>query len=116
MATISGSGSYTDTRAFVYTWSAVANGDVGNWVDVSACADLTVQIAGTFGSGGSVTLEGSNDGTNAVTLDDFADNALTKTSPALVRSQQLPRFVRPNVTAGDGTTSLNVMLLGRQRI
>lgn len=113
MATTNGAGSYTTSRAYVYTWAAVPEGNQGNWVDVSVCKDLTFQIEGTFGSGGSVTLEGSNDAVNAVTLDDFAGNALTKTAAALVSAAQLPRYVRPNVTAGDGTTSITVILIGR---
>lgn len=96
------------------TWTGLANGDDGapvEWVDF---ADRCVQVTGTFGSGGSVTIQGSNDGTNWATMADPQGNALTVTSAKLEQVLELPRYVRPIVTAGDGTTSLAVTLCMRR--
>lgn len=96
----------------------MANGDVGSPVMLGDWADRTVQITGTFGVGGSVTLEGSNDSANATptytALTDPQGNAVTKTGAAIEALEELPLLVRPNVTAGDGTTALNVKMVCRR--
>lgn len=77
-------------------------------------ADRSIQIEGTFGAGGSVTVEGSNDGTNYETLNDHLGNALTFTTKGIKSVDQICRNIRPRVTAGDGTTSLTATLLTRR--
>lgn len=96
------------------TWTGLLNGDDGapaQWVDF---ADRCFQVAGTFGTGGSCTIQGSNDGTNWSALADPQGNALTFTSQKIEQALELPRYVRPIVTAGDGTTSLTVTLVMRK--
>jgi hypothetical protein len=73
-------------------------------------SDRCFQVTGTFGTGGSCTIQGSNDGTNWASLADPQGNALTFTSQKIEQALELPRYVRPNVTAGDGTTNLTVTL------
>ena len=99
----------------VYTWAPLTttNAD-GDPVAFQGSGDRTVQVQGTFGSGGSVTLQGSNDGTNWRTLVDPQGSAITATSAILSAIEQCPVFVRPFVTAGDGTTSLTVTLAVRR--
>lgn len=95
-------------------WLAMANGDVGESVTLGAWQDRTIQITGTFGTGGSVTMKGSNDGgTTWVALTDPLGNALTFTSAGMKQITELPYEIRPEVTAGDGTTSLNAWLAMR---
>jgi hypothetical protein len=96
------------------TWTGLLNGDTGAPVEGVDYADRTLQISGTFGAGGSVTIEGSNDGTNYLALTDPQGNAVTKTAAALEVIEESPRYVRPNVTAGDGTTSLTVTAWARR--
>jgi hypothetical protein len=95
------------------TWSGLLNGDNGSAVSLTDYPDRTIQIVGTFGSGGSVTFQGSNDGVNYIALTDPQGNALTKTAAALELVAETPRFVRPTVTAGDGTTDLTVVMFAR---
>lgn len=65
------------------------------------------QVTGTFGTGGSIQLEGSNDRVNWVKL---SPAALTSAGFfAALGTNERPKFVRPNVTGGDATTSLNVV-------
>lgn len=88
------------------TWPAVINANQGqpyggDWFSAY------FQVTGTFGAAGSVQMEGSNDGTNWVILP--GATALTSAgffAPATAGVR--PKFVRPNVTAGDGTTALTV--------
>jgi len=92
------------------TWPALANGDTGEACDVVALPDKTVQVVGTFGTGGSITMQGSNDGTNWATLTDPLGNDITFTATGLKTLLENPLYIRPIVTAGDGTTSLTAIL------
>jgi len=100
------------------TWTGLLNGDTGAPVAMPEFPDRTVHITGTFGVGGSVTVEGSNDlETETPTYTAITDpqaNALTKTAAAIEAVLEAPYLIRPNVTAGDGTTSLVVKMLCRR--
>lgn len=97
--------------AHVITWSGLLNGDNGSPLEMPGSADRSIQFQGTFGAGGTVVFEGSNDGTNYQTLTDPQGNAISKTAAGIEAVEELTRFVRPRVTAGDGTTSLVASLL-----
>ena len=87
-------------------WAAVPNGNQGDAV-AEDWLTASFQVAGTFGAGGSVQMEGSNDGVNWSILPGTA--ALTAAgffAPMTVNVR--PKYIRCNVTAGDGTTSLTV--------
>lgn len=100
----------------LYTWTGILNGDDGNYIEATEYGDRTFQIIGTFGVGGSVTMQGSNDGTNAFTLTDPQGNAVTKTAAAGETLMETPRYIRPLCTAGDGSTSLTVMVWARRSV
>lgn len=95
------------------TWT-LANGDTGEPLEGVDFADRTVQISGTFGAAGSCTIEGSNDGAAWFALTDPQGNAITKTAAGLEVIEEGPRYLRPNVTAGDGTTNLTITLWARR--
>lgn len=100
----------------VVTWTGLLNGDDGERAELAAFSDRSVQFTGTFGTGGSVTLEGSNDGTTYFALSDPQGVAITRTAAGLKAVSELTRFIRPRVTAGDGTTSLTVVGLFRRSV
>ena len=100
-------------HATLVTWSGLLNGDDGARVTLSDFPDRTVQIVGTFGAGGSVNFEGSNNGTDWAVLTDPQGNLITKTAAAMEFVTETPRYVRPRVTGGDGTTDLSVILFAR---
>lgn len=76
--------------------------------------DKTVHVTGTAGASFSMNIEGSNDGTNWVILTDPQGNVLTFTAiDKLEQIQENPLYIRPNVTAGDGTTSVTVIIAAR---
>lgn len=98
-------------------WLALTTtNNVGTEVDLQDFQDRTVQVTGTFGAGGTVTIKGSNDGgTTWATLTDPLGNALTFTSAGMKQITELPALIRPDAVNGDGTTSLNVYLHMRGR-
>jgi hypothetical protein len=108
-----------DIRTFgdtghVIAWTSLANGDDGTPLEMIGSADRSVQVVGTFGAGGTVLLEGSNDGTNYNTLHDPGGTALSLTTSQIVAVLEISAFIRPRVSAGDGTTALTVTLLVRR--
>lgn len=116
MATITGAFTRIAThgdRGHVIQWTPMtfSGTDVGTAVEMPGSADRSVQVTGTFGTGGSVRIEGSNDGTNYAVLTDPQGNALDITAAKIETVMELTRYIRPRVTAGDGTTSLTVTML-----
>lgn len=98
-------------------WAGLANLDDGAFVSIPWRGDKTVHAFGTFGVGGSVAIEGSNEatptGANAGALTNAQETAiaLTNVNPSIVL--QSPQHIRCRVTAGDGTTSLSVVIIVR---
>jgi hypothetical protein len=96
-------------------WENVPNGSTGEAVQLGSYQDRSVQVTGTFGAGGSVSIQGSNDGgTTWATLSDPLGNALTFTAAGLKQVLELTDRVRCSVTAGDGTTSLDIHMFMRK--
>lgn len=96
----------------VVSWATLANGDTGYPVAYGGAGARSIQIEGTFGTGGNVIIEGSNDGVNYHTLNDLAGSALaTITAAGIYFIQGEVRYVRPRVSAGDGTTALTATLV-----
>ncbi len=95
-------------------WTGLLNGDQGIGHEWTRAGDRTFHMTGTFGTGGSVTMQGSNDNTNWFTLKDTAGSDMTYTAAGGGMACSRPRYVRPSVTAGDGTTALvcTLMIVG----
>ena len=106
------------SKGVLVQWTPLTNSgsDVGVPYDDFGNTDRSLQLNGTLGVAGACTIEGSNDGVNYFTLKDQGGNAMVLTALGLYGFQSglLPRYVRPRITAGDGTTSLTVILLARR--
>ena len=72
--------------------------------------DKTVHVTGTFGTA-TVTIQGSNDGTNFTNLVDPQGNALSFTATGIEQILENPEYIRVNRTSGDGTTDVSVRML-----
>lgn len=110
-------GPNTNSNGMLVVWTPLANGDTGAPFEGDGTADFadrTVQISGTFGAAGSVNFEGSNDAVSWFILTDPQGTAITKTAAALEVIEEGPRYMRPNVTNGDGTTAITVTLWARR--
>lgn len=116
MATTQGTGLWYHKQVHIQTWLAIPNGNDGSTLSAASLSDKSVQVTGTFGVGGSISIEGSNDGgtTWAILNDSRGEgNPLTFTSADLRQILENCQLVRPRVTAGDGTTSLNVYIVSK---
>lgn len=93
----------TASGGVLVTWSPMATGDSGAGFSLHAIADITIQVTGTFG-GSTVTLQGSNDGTNWHPLTQRGSTTdMAFTSAANHICQEMPAFIRPNITGGTGS-------------
>ena len=90
------------------------NGDDGEPFQFIDWADRALQVSGTFGVGGTLLIEGSNDGTNWSTLSDLNGNSMSYTSATVKQINEAPVYVRPRVSAGDGSTALSVSIAARK--
>lgn len=101
-----------DLKHQVVRWEAFdTNGDIGTSVSMGAWRDRSVQVLGTFGTGGEITIQGSNDGgTTWATLTDPQGNALTFTSARIEAITELCGLIRPKLTAGTGTIDIDVYI------
>lgn len=105
-----------DHSVMTYTYETLTTTNTtGAPINLTEFADRSLQITGTFGSGGTIVWEGSNDGTNYVTLTDPQGNAISKTAAAIEAVTEVTQWARPRVTAGDGTTDLDVTVLCRRQ-
>lgn len=78
-------------------------------------ADRTVQVTGTFGAAGNLRVQGSNDdGTTYAALSDAQGNALDIGAAKIELIAEAALLTRPFVTAGDGTTDLDVSIVCRR--
>lgn len=95
------------------TWAANVNGDDGAPFTSGGFRYLIFGVTGTFGAGGTIILEGSNNGgTTYTTCLDKAGAAVSLTAAGQRIIDTPYEIVRPRVTAGDGTTSLTPFLAG----
>jgi len=99
---------------YLATWTAIGNADTGTSVAMSSAADRSVQIEGTFG-GATITVQGSNDGTNWQTLTDPQGNAISTTAAKLEQIEELTRYVRVISSGGTGTNvNVNMVFRGQK--
>lgn len=93
-----------DVRHDRWKWEGfAASGDVGTSVDMQAYPDRSVQVLGSFGAGGEITIQGSNDGgTTWATLTDPQGNALVFTAAKIEAITEMVHKIRPVASAGTG--------------
>ena len=111
MAVQSFGGSWIARGVHQTLWVAMANGDTGAPQSNSTLPLKCFALTGTFGVGGSCRLMGSQDGTTWMAVKDREGNAVVLTAAGSRDVTENPRFMRPEVTAGDGTTALVASLI-----
>jgi len=120
MAEVLGRSDWIGKGVLQTTWPNMANGDFGTPLDAPWLPDKTVTVRETFGVGGSVTIKGTdrNDPAAVTLWDPLNDtrgegNAMTFTSRDTKTLLENPGKIAPHVTAGDGTTSITVVIVSQ---
>lgn len=83
------------------TWETLTEADTGAAFAPGSTDPLagSVQVIGTFG-GATVILQGSNDGTNWVGLNDVAGNAISLTAAGAAEFSTAMAYIRPSASGG----------------
>lgn len=94
-----------------FQWTALTTTDTsGESAGTSGSGDRCVQVFGTFGTGGTLILEGSIDGENWFQMRDPTSASISFTAAGGKAVMESVPYIRPRVTGGDGTTSLTCLL------
>ena len=101
-----------DTGLNVQQWGPLTGSDEGQPIELATFPDRSVQVEGDFGAGGSMSIQGSNDGTNYRVLKDHLGNNLNFTSADIRSIDQIVRYLKP-VGAG-AAVALTVTLMQRR--
>ncbi len=107
-----------DDKTVTIRWTGLLNTDYGSPVMVARYPDKTVQVHGTFGTTAVVAIEGSN--LDEPTVNDVLDwgdcgdqtgtvLSIGELEPVVIAES--PLWIRPIVSAGDGTTLLSVTII-----
>lgn len=82
-------------------WETVTCGDTGAWIELDKFNDNTVTVTGTFNSQ-TLTMQGSNDKTNAFTLTDHSGQNIALTAAGAALIAEAPKWVRPSFSGSSG--------------
>lgn len=100
-------------KVHIATWETLTESDTADAVELPGSPDRSIQVLGDFGTGGMLTVQGSNDGVTWATLNDPQGTALVIGAAGIYAIQELTRYIRPAVTAGTSVDLDVVMLLRR---
>jgi hypothetical protein len=109
MATVPGSTLVTNDKMVTVTWT-LGNADTGVGVNIPRWADRTVHVTGTFG-GATILIQGSNNNTDWLTLNDNAGVALSFTAAGMKVILENPLYIRASSSGGTGT-DVDVLING----
>lgn len=104
----------TGSDRITYTWEGIEAADDGAAVGLPPGYDWMVQLGGTLGTGGEISLNVSLDGGTSLGVgQDPGGNPLTMDAlgEAYVIAGQ-PPLVAPGTAAGDGETDLTLTIVG----
>lgn len=99
-------------ESFVATWTGITDADTVTPLELGAFSDRSVQVTGVGSPAATVTIAGSNDGTNYVTLYDLQGSLLSFTAAGLKGIAEATRYIKPVITGGTGE-SVVVTLFAR---
>ena len=93
-------------------WGGLDGGDEGEPMEAVRWPEKAVQVMGTFGSGASMSIKGSNmeDGDYEILTDDFG-NDLTFTGADMKAIRQNPRYIKPVAVTASGVCCINVSIV-----
>lgn len=105
---------YHNRTCTKFTWGAfTAANTTAEAIQIPGLSDKSVQIQGSNFDGASVSLHGSNDGTNYIVLTDPQGNAITKTASAIEAVTENTLWIKPVLASAGASTSVVVTVLGK---
>lgn len=114
MADVAFTASYLGSRDEI-TWETLTSSNAAGSAyepERTRAAIAAVQFTGTFDSATAV-LQGSNDGTNWVTLNDTLGSAISFTSAGYAELSTALAYIRPSTSGGSGSQDIDCVLVAR---
>lgn len=108
MAIIQPTTEKVNSRLLMKKYTGITENDTCERYESTGFVDREVQVTGTFG-GATITLTGSNDDTNYVTLKDPLGLDISFTSAGIARVSDAPRYINVGISGGS-STSVNVTI------
>lgn len=94
-------------------WPSIVNADTnGDPASLSRWVSKSVQVSGTWGSSGEITLEGSNDGVTYLPLNNSLGIPLVFTANGITDILENTRHIRPSKTTSDAALNVKVVIIG----
>lgn len=87
----------------------------------ASLVDHSIQVTGVFGAGTNIQIQGSNDATsttngNYYALTDPFSNTINMGSAQIRQTTECTSWIKPVITAGDGTENLTITVAFRRSI
>lgn len=96
-------------------WPSIFQGDTcEEYAGFSDYSDRSVQVEGTFGTGASIAVSGTNDGTNYQPLTDPTGTAITAGTGKIRQILEYVWKMKPIISGGDGGTSITVTIIAKR--
>lgn len=95
------------------TWDTLGNGDEGQPLECPGFSDKTLIGSGEFDGATTVGILGSNDGSVWVQLKDAFGDAITFTENACILIAHNPKFLKPTILEGTGSTAINISITAK---
>lgn len=92
-------------HSYMLHWAMVTANVEGLPVELPGAADKCVHLVGANWGGATLKVQGSNDGTNWLSLTDPQGNELSKTADAIEQILENPRYIRVYLTTA-GTAAV----------
>jgi hypothetical protein len=112
MATVTHTTSVGEGKIITWTPLTETNADGTPTTNIGS-GDRCFQVAGTFGTGGTILLQGSLDNSNWFGLKDPSGAAISLTAAGLRQVLENPAFIRPFVSAGTGVSVTAILFTRR---
>lgn len=95
------------------SWAITTANLDGLKVEFGQWADRCFTASGTWG-GATLAIQGSNDGTNWMTLNIASSGTATASADKAMQIVETPRYVRPYLTTAGSGAVITVMMLARR--
>lgn len=115
MATITPDVNNNESEDYVkVTWLNIADGDTIEAVrGLSEYSDRSIEIYGNI-DGGTVTINGSNEGSAFFNLNDPMGNALSFSANGLAAILEFTDYIQPSTTGGGASQATNIILIAKR--
>jgi hypothetical protein len=102
-----------DRHARIYKWEGLLQNDDGAALQVDEFHHITIHGFGSFSGGAGLNILGSNSGTNFAVTKKHDVGSMILTADSVETLLTEPRFIKPSITSGNGSTDIDCWVILR---